>query len=182
MLTICFTRIFYSAVAPQNPGEQGVRHMNIVRLTLTLFSVLLLCVAARFLAESQTYSSWESVEGELHHIYLHNASSPTVGGASDFGHDVGKALYSYSVNGNTFQSNRIIPLQFVYLPRHFVTSLKPGTVEVTYNPLSPSQSYIYAIPPYTQVAMLVLVSFLAVASALYLPRIKVLFVRVANYA
>jgi hypothetical protein len=147
---------------------------------LILIGIAILGVAASAYIESKQYSNWDTALANLQEISLQNASSPTVAGASDWGSDIGRASYSYEVGGIEYKGNRIMPLQNVYLPREKVISLSKGAIKVTYNPSEPSQSFIFAIMPITQLIMLCFGGIISMAIALSLPRLVNLFLGAAR--
>ena len=138
---------------------------------ILLICVILLGLAAVSYEESLSYPEWKSVKGTLEMISLQNASSPTSAGAPSIGSTFGWAIYQYRVNGKEYFGHRILPLQYVYLPRKKVTDTKLGKITIYYDPENPSKSYMYLIPPVTQILMLICGSILLAIISLYLPKI-----------
>ena len=147
---------------------------------LIVIGIAILGVAASAYIESRHYSNWQSTHAVLRSISLQNASSPTVAGASDWGSNIGRASYSYQVGGKEYTGTRIMPLQNVYLPREQVVNLNKGNITVSYNPSEPSQSFIFAVTPFSQLVMLVLAGISAMAVALGLPKLVSLFLGAAR--
>ncbi|MCA0902216.1 MULTISPECIES: DUF3592 domain-containing protein [Microbulbifer] len=137
--------------------------------------IVILGIAASAYIETLQYSSWQKTQAILQSVSLQNASSPTVAGASDWGGNIGKASYIYQVDGKEYKGSRIMPLQNVYLPREKVVNLREGVITVAYNPSEPSQSFIFAITPVTQLIMLLLAGITSVVTALVLPKLVSLF-------
>ncbi|NHN40015.1 DUF3592 domain-containing protein [Pseudomaricurvus alcaniphilus] len=149
--------------------------MNKLRGILIVIGIAILGIAARSYIESMQYSSWQSTPAVLRSVSLQNASSPTVAGASDWGSNIGRASYSYQVGGKEYTGTRIMPLQNVYLPRERVVNLSKGNITISYDPSEPSQSFIFAVTPFSQLVMLVLAGMSAVAVALGLPKLVAFF-------
>jgi hypothetical protein len=147
---------------------------------LILIGIVILGIAASAYLESMQYSNWKNTQGFLQSVSLQNASSPTVAGASDWGTNIGRANYSYQVGGKDYEGTRIMPLQNVYLPREKVINLSKGKITVTYNPSEPSQSFIFAVTPITQLIMLILAGTVSVLVALSLPKLVTLFLGAAR--
>ena len=147
---------------------------------LIVIGIAILGIAASAYIESTQYSNWASTQAVLQSVSLQNASSPTVAGASDWGSNIGRASYSYQVGGKEYQGSRIMPLQNFYLPREKVVNLSKGNITVSYNPSEPSQSFIFAVTPFSQLIMLVLAGASAVVVALSLPKLVSLFLGAAR--
>jgi hypothetical protein len=147
---------------------------------LIVIGIAILGISASAYIESMQYPNWKSTQAVLQSISLQNASSPTVAGASDWGSNIGRASYSYQVGGKEYKGTRIMPLQNVYLPREKVVNLSKGTITVSYNPSEPSQSFIFAVTPFTQLIMLILAGIASVVVALGLPKLVSLFLGAAR--
>lgn len=147
---------------------------------LIVIGIAILGIAASAYIESTQYSNWQSTQAVLQSVSLQNASSPTVAGASDWGSNIGRASYSYKVSGQEYTGTRIMPLQNVYLPREKIVNLSKGNITVSYNPSEPSQSFIFAVTPFSQLVMLVLAGIVAVVVALSLPKLVSLFLGAAR--
>lgn len=84
------------------------------------------------------------------------------------------------MNGQEYAGTRFMPLQNAYLQREKVVNLSKGNITVSYNPSEPSQSFIFAVTPFTQLVMLVFEGIATVVAALSLPKLVSLFVEAAH--
>jgi hypothetical protein len=154
--------------------------MTQFRVLLAVASILTLCAAVYGLWESRGYDQWTSTTGVLDLALLQNASSPTVGGASDWGANIGRVRYRYQVGGQGYVGYRIMPLQSIYLPREAVTDLRLGNINIHYNPREPSASYIHASTPWVQIIMLITGAALLGFASLLLPSFMHYFLKAAH--
>jgi hypothetical protein len=154
--------------------------MTKIQGILIVIGIAILGIAALAYQESMHYPSWKNTQATLLSVSLQNASSPTVAGASDSGSNIGKASYNYRVGSKEYQGSRIMPLQNVYLPSEKVANIGKGVITIFYNPAEPSQSFIFAITPFTQLIMLILAGVASIAIALSLPKLVSLFLGAAR--
>jgi hypothetical protein len=119
--------------------------------------------------ESSNFPAWKQTDAKVEFAFTQNASSPTVAGANDWGADFSRVRYTYTVGGSTYVGNRVMPLEWVYLPRSAVSTISRPISAVFYDPATPSESYILAVRPTTQIIILTLVSTICLVLAVGLP-------------
>jgi hypothetical protein len=113
--------------------------------------------------------NWHSTRGQLEHIGLEKFGSASVLPEQDYR---GDALYSYEVEGRTYQGKRISPwiiiashtAKFV-LKRQLskVETFQGGTATVYYNPNNPAKSWLI-LPSKLGIAITILISVLPAMS------------------
>ena len=131
--------------------------MNFARLSLIIIGLIALATAGVLTHSALSVKQWQSAQGQLTSLYTRNISSPTVGGANDWGPDHVFARYTYVFEGKRHEGSTVAILDSLYLPGGLLDRLETGQVEVHVNPKNASQSVIFKRFP--SEALFILFSF-----------------------
>jgi hypothetical protein len=118
-----------------------------------------------------TLQSWSSVNGIVLGIYTQNASSPTTAAGNTWGKTLVRVKYQYFVGGKAYTNNKIMLLDYVYVPRKMLQVLKQRDVQVYYSVSNPKNSMLFIDSPIESMGLISVSGIILLLLGLFLPNI-----------
>lgn len=121
-------------------------------------------------------TSWKETSANLKFAYIQNRSTPARGA---WGKDVAILKYEYSVLDVQYESNRLMPLDFIFISREKLSLLKPGKINVFYNPKKPRESFIFIESPLPALSLMAFAGMVSCFIGIFLRKIIKAFLNLA---